>query len=541
VAHNVSRLLPLALFFGFLSLYAATAAPGVLSGDSAEFQMAAALLGVPHPTTYPLYTMLGHLAARLVPFGEVAWRVTLLSSLCAAATVALFFTLAWRLLGSRSAALVASIALGLAPGLWNAATLAEVYALLVLLMVGLALSVERWCVERWCIERLGVERRSLNLTHLMAAAFIGGLGFTHHGLFAITMHPILAAAALHTLFITRSTPSNAQHTHAQTSKAQRSTRNARSTNLPTRNAQRINAQRATLLALCFLAGMIPWLYPPLQFLRHGPFDGQDYGLPRFYFWGAPQTLADVLDLMTGGTIRRGIFRVPAPADAYATLQMVGRRVLFEFGPLGTLLGLLGAWRLARRTRWTGRAALWLFFSTLVYLLLLGPAVGDAPVFTLPMLLPWALWIGGGGLLLADILAGLHIAGSHKWVRYGLIILLAALTLAWGGTRYRVSAKQHLTLYGEFGHAVLAALPPNTIVIAHWEQGATLQYLRLVEGQRPDVWVDVVEPGDDPWGARAARRYPGQAVYLVGQPASVAGLSVERVLDTPYADLYRLDE
>ena len=64
------------LFLLFLALYVRTAAPSVLSGNSAEFQMAAPLLGVPHPTTYPLYVLLGKLATLVIPFGDLAWRVT---------------------------------------------------------------------------------------------------------------------------------------------------------------------------------------------------------------------------------------------------------------------------------------------------------------------------------------------------------------------------------------------------------------------------------------------------------------------------------
>jgi hypothetical protein len=84
------------------------------------------------------------------------------------------------------------------------------------------------------------------------------------------------------------------------------------------------------------------------------------------------------------------------------------------------------------------------------------------------------------------------------------------------------------------------LPANAVVITHWEQGMTLLYLRYAEGLRTDVWVDVVEPGDDPWLARAQRRYATDAVYFVGHEASVQGIPVTRIVDTSYADLYRLD-
>ena len=50
----------------------ATAAPTVLPGDSGEFQFAAPLLGLAHPTGYPLYLILGKLWTVLVPWGDVA-------------------------------------------------------------------------------------------------------------------------------------------------------------------------------------------------------------------------------------------------------------------------------------------------------------------------------------------------------------------------------------------------------------------------------------------------------------------------------------
>src|SRR4051812_43176560 len=134
--HVVVRYLAAVVFVLFLALYVRTAAPSVLSGDSAEFQMAAPLLGVPHPTTYPLYVLLGKLATLVIPFGDLAWRVTLVSAGCAALAVALFYAVLRRLTAS-APAVVGALALGLAPGLWNAATMAEVYALLMALLVAL--------------------------------------------------------------------------------------------------------------------------------------------------------------------------------------------------------------------------------------------------------------------------------------------------------------------------------------------------------------------------------------------------------------------
>src|SRR4051812_43036105 len=61
------------------ALYIATLAPSVMPGDYAEFQFSAAILGVPHPTGYPLYILLGKLFTML-PVGDVAYRVNLSSA-----------------------------------------------------------------------------------------------------------------------------------------------------------------------------------------------------------------------------------------------------------------------------------------------------------------------------------------------------------------------------------------------------------------------------------------------------------------------------
>jgi hypothetical protein len=484
----------------------------MLSGDSAEFQLVAAILGVAHPTTYPLYTLLGHLMTVLVPFGDLAWRVTLLSAVCAAAAIGVQCGLARRLGLAWPAALIGAVALGVTPGLWNAATLAEVYALLALLLLLLAYVLRAtWPTEQGARESSQPAPLGLRVLALRYGlpAMIAGLGFTHHGLFAITALPIVAIWAL--LHMRRQTP-------------------------------RQVAGILVVLAVGFLLGCTPWLYPLIQYTRFGPFTGEDYGLPRHYYWGAPQSIAQVVDLLTGGTVRRGIFRIPTGSDALATISMLRERATFEFGPIGLVLALVGVVALVRRARWAWFASCWVVLATASYLFLLGPAVEDAPIFTLPMLLPISLWIAGG----VDLLLGLardwagQIPTQLRQVpRAALVLLLVGWLLWWGDSRVEYSSKRHLNLYRTFSTAVLADLPPDAVVLAHWEQGMALQYLHLVEQQRPDVWIDVVEPTDRPWGPRAASRYADRPVFLIGQAGDVAGLPVELVREDDYALVFRL--
>src|SRR3954453_22237379 len=85
------------IFAAAVMLYLRTLAPSVMPGDYAEFQMAAAVLGVPHPTGYPLYIMLGKLFP-LLPFGDIAFRVHFSSAVYMAGAATMLYAVALRLL-----------------------------------------------------------------------------------------------------------------------------------------------------------------------------------------------------------------------------------------------------------------------------------------------------------------------------------------------------------------------------------------------------------------------------------------------------------
>lgn len=482
------------LLVGCGLVYGYTAAPSVLSGDSAEFQFAAPLGGVPHPTTYPLYVMLSNIATRLLPFGDFAHRVTLVSSGAAALAVALCYVLIRRIGYSWQAALMSAFALAVTPGLWNSATLAEVYALLITLLVGLGLLL---LPARPTYTTPSALFPPWSRARMMGASLVAGLGCTHHGLFIIIGMPLFVVVI--GIWIAHQRP-------------------------PMRSV--------LLIVLCFAFGLTPWFYPIAQYARYGPFNNQDYGLPQHYFWGAPTSWSAMLDLLNGGVMRRGVFRLPSTTtEIGAVCQLIGDRLRFEFGVLGLSFGLLGSVLMARSrpTIWLG--TLWVLFVTTTYLLLLGPAVADAPIFTLPILLPWVIWIAAA----SDTIAA-H--AQQPAVRTFLLLLLFSLTLAWGFTRLPYTNKRHLWLFRTFGETTLAHLPPNAVILTHWEQGTTLQYLILVEHRRPDVWIDIVEPGDEAWEARSRRRYRDRPVFFVGRVSDLPGVPVEQIRADDYADLFR---
>jgi len=193
LADRGDLLVGLACFLASFAVYAWTVAPSVTLLDSGEFLVAGQLFGVPHPTGYPIWTMLAWLISRL-PFGNAAWEINLLSSLLGAMAVGLSATLSrsflrWmfpcpcaavRGLASVSA-IAAALLLTFSFSMWSQAVIAEVYTLHALLVGGFLASMYAWI------------RRPLRDGFLLLSFFILTLAFCDHQLtLAFAPLPFLA-------------------------------------------------------------------------------------------------------------------------------------------------------------------------------------------------------------------------------------------------------------------------------------------------------------------------------------------------------------
>ena len=149
-------------------VYFFTAQPNVGLLDSGEFIVAAQHFGVPHPTGYPLWTILAWLF-QLLPLGNPAWEVNLFSGLCGALAVGVVALLISSMLrwmapwwGRPGAGLSDGMAgvtafsfallFAFSFSFWTQAVIAEVYTLHGLL-VGLFLLSLYWWVRRPELDR----------------------------------------------------------------------------------------------------------------------------------------------------------------------------------------------------------------------------------------------------------------------------------------------------------------------------------------------------------------------------------------------------
>ncbi|MBW1740175.1 MAG: DUF2723 domain-containing protein [Deltaproteobacteria bacterium] len=146
-------------------VYLLTVSPTVYLGDSGEYTAAAFALGNPH-IGYPVYCLLGKIFS-LLPLGNVAFRLNLMSSFFASFTVLLIYFVIYVLTLSRIAAFSASILLAFSPTFWSQSVSAEVYTLHTFFVALLVLVLIRW-----------YETNSFKT--LMCFAFMVALSFGNH-------------------------------------------------------------------------------------------------------------------------------------------------------------------------------------------------------------------------------------------------------------------------------------------------------------------------------------------------------------------------
>ncbi|NQU10808.1 DUF2723 domain-containing protein [bacterium] len=168
--------------------YVYTLAPSVTLEDSGEFLTAGRHLGVPHPPGYPIWTILAWIWQGLIPFGNIAWRVNLMSAVFGAVAIglaALLISKTGHVLGHRvgylqplpgrlvdlivlGSSLCGSLMLAFSPVMWSQSVISEVYSLNAFFLLLTLVYLYRWSFEpakRW---------------RLYLAAFIWGVSLTNH-------------------------------------------------------------------------------------------------------------------------------------------------------------------------------------------------------------------------------------------------------------------------------------------------------------------------------------------------------------------------
>src|SRR3989454_9383857 len=351
--------------------YALTLSPTVawinFGEDSGDLLAAAATLGIPHPTGYPLFVLLGRLATFL-PLGAIAFRINLVAALAGAASVYFLVRLAVALApgGARdrgAAFCAAACALLYAPsrGAWSQSVLAEVYTLNAAFLGAIL-----WLVVE--------AQRERDPRKLLLAGYLFGLGLTNH-LLLLAVAPALLVATW---------------------------RLARSRN--------IGLAAAVLLPVLVFWGLTLDLFLPVRAARNPEFS-----------WGSPASPGQLWWVLSGAQYARNFF-ARSLWDAIRHL-MPGRWAL-DFGWGLALLGI-GAVA-ALRHRPPGIAAVGI--ALLASLVLLSVyAIGDDVGYWMPAGLLVAALAGAGWASLWCATQGRRLArmGMALFLGAGVVLGFAS--------------------------------------------------------------------------------------------------------------------
>jgi hypothetical protein len=424
------------VFVLLLAIYRATIMPTVVDQDSGELVAAVHVLGIAHPTGYPLWVLLGRLLDYLPLGGTTAYRVAMLSAVCAAAAGGIITALAAGLVGDLAPAALAGLAFGLWFPTWSQAVRAEVYGLTALLTALSLVALLRW----------NGSRAPRGLAWLALAC---GFVSMHHRTAMLAVLPALAIAVIMT-------------------KPRRA---------------RLYLVAGALLVAPFLC----YAYLPIRAAARPPVN-----------WTNPSTLPRFLDHVMGTQYTHFAFS-HSVEQMIAQAAKLTPELLAAAAPLAWALALVGLpligwgwWRWAKAqplVAW----ALGAGSALLCFWVLQWGETSDLKVFFQPLGQVLALCGAMGVVALA------RSARNTQAGRMGAAALGGVICIALLGANWKRSDLSNLWAHRDRWAAVLQQLEPKAVYVSDNDVPSfATMYLQTVEGMRKDVTLIRVVPLQTDW-------------------------------------------
>lgn len=450
-------------------MYLLTLAPTVTTNDAGRFQTAAPLLGLGHPTGYPTFILFGKLFT-LLPFGDVAYRVNLMSAFFGGVAVALLFLVAIELGARVLPAAGAALIFAFSATFWSQATMAEVYTMHAAFLLGVTYLLLRW-------------RRTGRGGYVFGAALIAGVSLGNNA------GMVLLAPAFMVLLL---------------------------------------ARRLRQLSARMLAGSIALLLLGLSVYAYVPIRGF---AGAWYNYGDPvNDWEDVWRLVSGARFH-GLMVFPPdslqPVGIFLDEVFLQASLPYGYalGPLLLLGGAYGAWALVRENRVAGLALLLGFGCTLLYAL--SYQIDDIAVYYIPVYLFLTLFVAAGASRLAEA------RGSRLLLGLPLVVALFMLYANYEeqdksnyyAERVRSEAMlerlpEDAVLYGKVPIIPITYLQQvedqREDVTLRWLDGATLERHLApdVESERPVYFISDPRYNEDYLNAAEPHARPQQEDGLI---------------------------
>uniref|UniRef100_A0A8C0ZCR0 Transmembrane protein 260 n=1 Tax=Cyanistes caeruleus TaxID=156563 RepID=A0A8C0ZCR0_CYACU len=408
-------------------------------------------LGVAHPPGYPLFTLLAKVATGL-PGGSPAFRVNLLCGLVGAAAASLLFCTVFRLSGSYAGGILAAGVFSFSRLTWQWSITAEVFSLnnlFVGLLMALTAHFEEASTakERSKISKLG--------------AFCCGLSLCNQH--TIVLYVICVVPwVLSRLFRKRE----------------------------------LSLGHLLKLGLCFLAGLLPYLYlPASSYLNRARWTWGDQTTFQGFLTHFLREEYGTFNLVNKGHFLNYFLFIYATAEMFCLKKHQKSSVIWLFTGMLCLYSLFFAWRAnldVTKPLFLGVVErFWLQSSAVVAVLAgLGLAtlasLGRSTVLEGTRLLPCLEW-----------LPALALVAAQLWANYS------------------TCDQSNNYVVDKFARNVLSSMPTGAVILLRGDlPGNALRYLHYCEGMRPDITLVDQEMMTYEWYLpKLAKHLPG--VYFPG--------------------------
>jgi hypothetical protein len=447
----LSFLIPFVIYFRSLSTWAQ-------ASDTGEMQTVPYILGIPHPTGFPLFVLLGWVFSHIVAVSTVAWRMNLLSALEMAGAAAVIRLLALSLGAAELPALGASLVFAVTNVAWTKGSHTDVHALSLLLSLLTFLAIVRFAQT---------DRQSA----LIWGALAFGLGLATHPVVLWCGLPLLAAVVV---------------------------------------VARRNLKEAALLLGVAAAPLLLYAYLPIRsaiVAAQGldpagkpPFDGHG---AAFWDYNHPRTLSGFLAEVSGSQFRApamlgSIFNVPQyPRYALAWWHDASAQLLFVTIVLA-LFGIAAVARTPGRLRLGGLAILVGAVAAVPFAYAY-TAEADFTRYLFPSLAITAVFSALGSQLVAVNAR----RTATTWLGLGLLGIAFLL--------YQANSANFAARDDRGGQAMVdqirAILPDNAVVVCDWLDGTEFAYAAYVERSLGRRLVILYSSHDVEYYLKWAKQYP----------------------------------
>jgi hypothetical protein len=399
--------------------------------DGGDFLAAILTGGIPHPTGYPTYTLLGIMFQQL-PMGDAYFRAAMLSWLPAALSAGLLALWVRKFLNDQPqqiaiiTALFAGMVWGMMPFLWSQAVIIEVHGLQSLFFV-LAI----WWI--WLLQRFDLQKQNYVILFLLSFSF--GLALGNH-ITIVLFFPVI----IFSLIIA--------------------------------HKRGLSTKLILVLSFSVLIGTLVYLYLPLRAAHFPPIN-----------WGNPQSWQGFLWVISGDPYHNLLLGISF-SQILTRIAALANILLQQFGVIGVILAVIGAIQYKYIQKALPITFIYLFFAFSFFAILY--ATDDSITYLLAAFLVFTLWIAFAISIILPVMWKRFPLG-YALIAVYLIVFLFTIPKTIQDINPRLQTEP-----ADYAEYLLTYLPENAILLTSSDPDSfPLWYYHFGLGWREDLRIIVL--------------------------------------------------